>query len=47
MINGKSASRFKIPAKSMAIYNLEEISKWLKNQLEIHPQLHTGTILNF
>ena len=30
MINGKSASRFKIPAKSMAIYNLEEISKWLK-----------------
>ena len=30
MLNGKSSGRFKIPAKSMAIYNLEEISKWLK-----------------
>ena len=30
MINGKSSGKFKIPAKSMAIYNLEEISKWLK-----------------
>ena len=30
MLNGKSSGRFKVPAKSMAIYNLEEISKWLK-----------------
>ena len=30
MINGKSSGKFKIPAKSMAIYNLEEISKWLR-----------------
>ena len=30
MVNGKSSSRFKIPAQSMAIYNLEQIDKWLK-----------------
>tara|TARA_Y100000768_G_scaffold114088_1_gene84108 strand:+ start:1472 stop:3988 length:2517 start_codon:yes stop_codon:yes gene_type:complete len=30
MISGKSSSRFKVPAQSMAIYNLEEIAKWLK-----------------
>ena len=39
MLNGKSSGRFKVPAKSMAIYNLEEISKWLRNQLEIQLQL--------
>ena len=30
MINGKSSGRYKIPAKSMAIYNLKQIAKWLK-----------------
>ncbi len=30
MINGKSSGRYKIPAKSMAIYNLKQIVKWLK-----------------
>jgi len=30
MINGKSSARYKIPAKSMAIYNLKQITKWLK-----------------
>ena len=30
IVNGKSSSRFKIPAQSMAIYNLEQIDKWLK-----------------
>jgi len=30
MLKGKSSGRFKVPAKSMAIYNLEEILQWLK-----------------
>jgi len=30
MVNGKSSSKFKIPAQSMAIYNLEQIAKWFK-----------------
>jgi hypothetical protein len=30
MVGGKSSDRFKIPAKSMAIYNLEKIHKMMR-----------------
>ena len=31
MVVGKSSNRFKVPAKSMAIVNLEKLAKKLKN----------------
>jgi hypothetical protein len=32
MVSGKNSSRYKIPAKSMAIYNMEKLMKSLKNK---------------
>jgi hypothetical protein len=32
MVSGKNSGRYKIPAKSMAIYNMEKLMKSLKNK---------------
>ena len=31
MVTGRTANRFTVPAKSMAIYNLKNIKTWVSN----------------